>query len=85
MSSKPLELYLQLGEIPDPDADMFYVFVEQLIDRRAVLLRVLQEREQSPDFIQSHIQRSAAAYELKPLQVRWPIRAIVRTRALGRG
>ena len=69
MLPQGLKLLFQRRQLGDTLSDMSNMFVDQHVHSIAIPLGLIPITEQGADFIVSHVQRSAPADQLQPLQL----------------
>jgi hypothetical protein len=75
--AKVLELRLEAAEFFDPTVDVSDVFVDDSVDRSAVVGGLVDEAEEGIDFLLRHVEGSAVADEDEALKVRGVVEAVV--------
>src|SRR5690606_34865697 len=79
------KLGLQLLQLADARVDVGDVLVEDLVDRFAVALAAVGQRQDGADFLVGHIERAAVADQAQPLLMGLAVAAIVVDAALRLG
>lgn len=81
--TQALELLFQLAQFLDPFCHMADVFVQELIDFKAILSRCVFESQQDAYLIQRHVQPSAMPDEGQALRMGCAINAVIAIASTG--